>query len=191
MKRTWNIDSSQLKEVGETGTESSSCVSTDHSSTTKIHKREPNPPNLSNRLYFTKISGHPHRFNTNALSLRELLEAISPVASIHFNFMVDFPWLFAQYPRRCSMSPMTIIVGESNGTSQAEIRADAKKCAFENLSVGRARLPIPFGTHHTKLSIFESDSEQIHVIISTANLLQNDWESKTQAFYHCKANIVS
>lgn len=39
-----------------------------------------------------------------------------------------------------------------------------------NITVEAASLPIPFGTHHTKLSLFESCS-RVHLIISTANLV--------------------
>lgn len=39
-------------------------------------------------------------------------------------------------------------------------------------SVSTASLPIPFGTHHSKLSLFEDDDMTLHVIVSTANLLQ-------------------
>lgn len=70
------------------------------------------------------------------------------------------------------------------------MRQQAVEIKAENIKIGCARLPIPFGTHHTKLSIFESNNEKIHLIISTANLLSNDWEDKTQAFYHCSGEIM-
>ncbi|KHN78423.1 putative tyrosyl-DNA phosphodiesterase [Toxocara canis] len=174
--------------VDDDGAGGVNSASTSHHSAAKMSRQQPIV--LSNRLYFTKISGHPQRFSTNALSLSELLEAISPIASIHFNFMIDLPWLLSQYPAKCSQSPISIIVGENNGTNHLEIRSAAARCGADNVTVGRARLALPYGTHHTKLSLFESDSESIHVTISTANLLQNDWESKTQAFYHCEAPIM-
>uniref|UniRef100_A0A915BFA2 Tyrosyl-DNA phosphodiesterase n=3 Tax=Parascaris univalens TaxID=6257 RepID=A0A915BFA2_PARUN len=165
-----------------------SSAGTSSASVGKFRKQD--SPLLANRLYFTKIAGHPYRYSTNAFSLSELLEVILPIASIHFNFMIDLPWLLSQYPERCSTYPISIIVGENNGTNHVDVRAEAHRCKADNVSVGRARLALPYGTHHSKLSIFETDSERIHVIISTANLLQNDWDSKTQAFYHCSAPIV-
>lgn len=45
--------------------------------------------------YVLQIVGHPCRYSTNAFSLSELLELISPIASIHFNFMIDLHWLLS------------------------------------------------------------------------------------------------
>lgn len=41
-----------------------------------------------------------------------------------------------------------------------------------------------FGIHHTKMSMFESADGLIHVIVSTANFVSDDWEFKTQQFYY-------
>lgn len=71
------------------------------------------------------------------------------------------------------------------GTDVTMTRTAVKQCRVNNVNVGRARLIIPFGTHHSKISIFESNSGRVHVVIATANLLENDWNWKTQAFYHC------
>ncbi|VIO87455.1 Uncharacterized protein BM_BM6632 [Brugia malayi] len=71
------------------------------------------------------------------------------------------------------------------GTDFTLTRTAVKQCGVNNVTVGRARLMIPFGTHHSKISIFESSTGRVHIVISTANLLENDWNFKTQAFYHC------
>lgn len=141
---------------------------------------------LENRLYFNKILGHPARFNVNSFSLEELLELISPVASIHFNFEIDLSWMMSKYPARCNRSPVTIVVGERDVFS---VQRDVKQGNFTNVVVYGASLPIPYGSHHTKLSIFESNLGRLHIIISTANLVQGDWENKTQAFYHCSGGF--
>ncbi|VDK88999.1 unnamed protein product [Litomosoides sigmodontis] len=146
---------------------------------------------LTDRLYFNKVVGLDERHNANAFSFAELLELISPVASIHFNFMVDLRWLLSQYPGRLRQGPITLIVGERMGTDVAMTRTAVKQCRVNNVNVGRARLIIPFGTHHSKISIFESNSERVHVVIATANLLENDWNWKTQAFYHCSGVELS
>ncbi|MFH4979367.1 hypothetical protein AB6A40_006076 [Gnathostoma spinigerum] len=150
-------------------------------------ERKRNKACLENRLYFTKVLGHPQRFSTHAKSLSEVLRIIQPSASIHFNFMVDLEWFMKQFPVNCATMPISIIVGEKNGTDVGDVKRQVARLKATNVVVGGARLPIMYGTHHTKLSIFDNDKDEIHVIISTANLLQNDWESKTQAFYHCRS----
>lgn len=77
------------------------------------------------------------------------------------------------------------------GTDFTLAKTAVKQCGVNNVNVGRARLMIPFGTHHSKISIFESSSGRVHIIVSTANLLENDWNFKTQAFYHCSGIEVS
>lgn len=77
------------------------------------------------------------------------------------------------------------------GTDFTLTKTAVKKCGANSVSVGRARLMIPFGTHHSKISIFESSAGRVHIIIGTANLLENDWNFKTQAFYHCSGIEVS
>ncbi|CAG9532634.1 unnamed protein product [Cercopithifilaria johnstoni] len=147
--------------------------------------------NLTDRLYFNKVVGLAEQYNANAFSLAELLELISPVASIHFNFMVDLRWLLTQYPGRLRQGPITLIVGERMGTDFTLTKTAVKHCGATNVSVGRARLMIPFGTHHSKISIFESSNGRVHIIIATANLLESDWNFKTQAFYHCSGSELT
>ncbi|CAI5448701.1 unnamed protein product [Caenorhabditis angaria] len=137
------------------------------------------------KLYFTPIGGIsiPLVTSENALSFENICEIIRPERSVHFNFMIDFDWLISCYPPSLRKNPITLIVGDSDAGS---LRRSAK--SYENVNVIAAPLPIPFGTHHSKLSIFEN-STNIHVIISTANLITGDWEFKTQQFYHACGEI--
>ncbi|KAK0421298.1 hypothetical protein QR680_015166 [Steinernema hermaphroditum] len=142
------------------------------------------PVKLYNGVYWSKISELPHRFNQNALTLNELISLIRPVASIHFNFCVDAGFLISQYPPHLRACPITIVVGAQH---KEELQQGVRK-HFRNITVVGAPLPIPYGTHHTKLSIFESETA-LHVVVSTANLLSEDWEYKTQGFYHCQGSL--
>lgn len=143
---------------------------------------------LADKLYFNKVVDLAEKFNSNAFSLRQLLEIISPIASIHFNYMIDVDWLLAQYPDHLRTGPIILIVGERMGTSFEMTQSAVRQCNADNIKVGRARLRVPFGTHHSKISIFESKSGRVHIVISTANLLERDWDYKTQAFYHCSGS---
>ncbi|CAI4227905.1 unnamed protein product [Auanema sp. JU1783] len=129
----------------------------------------------SGNMYFTKIEGLSHKFNNFAFSLREILDTITPTNSIHFNFMIDPHWLLSQYPEQCRDTPIMLVVGEKMGTDASTLTQLTK-------------LPIPFGTHHTKLSIFECESK-LHVLISTANLIEGDWDLKTQCIYYANGPI--
>lgn len=97
-------------------------------------------------------------------------------------FFVVLNLCFRRYPAKCKELPISIVVGERD---VFKLERDAKKASLNNITVGGASLPIPYGTHHTKLSVLESDLGRLHIIISTANLVQGDWENKMQAFYHC------
>ncbi|WKY04967.1 hypothetical protein Q1695_005738 [Nippostrongylus brasiliensis] len=134
-------------------------------------------------MYFTKVRMLPGRFNVDAFHLSDLLQIIRPQLSIHFNFMIDLDWLIRQYPVPCRDSPIICVVGEKMGTDKRSLARDAAALKLSNVSVLGAPLPIPFGTHHTKLSIFDCETE-VHVIISTANLVEGDWDEKTQCFYY-------
>ncbi|CAD6191284.1 unnamed protein product [Caenorhabditis auriculariae] len=169
----------------------------------KKEDTSPAPSLLSPAFYFTPVRLLPDRFNSQALSLSNVLELVRPIASLHFNFMVDLSWLLSCYPVACRPTPITIIVGEKTGTDARTIRTEIAAKKLENVAIYPARLPIPFGTHHTKLTILEA-AGHIHVIVSTANLVpglssssslhsmtfSGDWEAKTQLFYHVAAPIV-
>ncbi|VDP12462.1 unnamed protein product [Heligmosomoides polygyrus] len=122
-------------------------------------------------MYLTKVDALPERFNVDAFHISDILQVIRPQLSIHFNFMIDLEWLIRQYPAPCRGSPMVCVVGEKMGTDKRTLQHDVKSLNLANVSVLGAPLPIPFGTHHTKLSIFDCESD-LHVIVSTANLIE-------------------
>ena len=47
------------------------------------------------------------------------------------------------------------------------------------LQITAAQLPLPYGTHHTKMTIVHY-TDGIRVVIHTANLIPVDWTYKTQ-----------
>lgn len=77
--------------------------------------------------------------------------------------------------------PITLIAGQNGVVGLREACANC-----ENVSVAGAALPFQYGTHHSKLSMFESE-DALHVVISTANLVEEDWTMKTDAFYYYRA----
>jgi len=141
---------------------------------------------IPNGIHFSKVRGLDFTPTTtppiSSLSLLELVSRLNPTASIHFNYCIDPSWLLQQYPFRCRQSPITLVVGPDQA---GQLRAQCER-SFPNVTVTAARMPFPYGTHHSKLSLFES-SDALHVVISTANLVESDWDRKTQAFYYWRA----
>ena len=139
------------------------------------------PQPLENGLYLSKVECLGSQANSRALSLFELIRAIRPIASIHFNFCIDPGWVLRQYSRSLRNCPISFIVGQRHLPA---LKAECSK--WSNVQCAGVPLPFAYGTHHTKLSLFESETA-LHVVVSTSNLLEEDWALKTQAFYHWRA----
>uniref|UniRef100_A0A915CUV0 Tyrosyl-DNA phosphodiesterase n=1 Tax=Ditylenchus dipsaci TaxID=166011 RepID=A0A915CUV0_9BILA len=183
MKRS--LDASTLESESKIArfTEPSGCIhGADQASTSSDRIPSSKKPILNDGVYFVAINGlkddpQPER----TISLFELINKIDPIASIHFNYCIDPGFVLSQYPRRCRSAPITLIVGENSR------KLVSQACSsFTNVTVGGASIPFTYCTHHSKLSIFESE-DAIHVMISTANLIEEDYGLKTQAFYYCRA----
>ncbi|CAJ0602763.1 unnamed protein product [Cylicocyclus nassatus] len=142
---------------------------------------------VSGNLYFTKVPLEvdklAEKFNADAFSFSDIVQIIQPRLSLHFSFMIDLEWLLRQYPASCRDSSIMCIVGDQMGTDREELEKSVSVNKRSNVSVFGAKLPIPYGTHHTKLSLFESETG-LHIIVSTANLTEADWGEKTQCFYY-------
>ncbi|CAD5219450.1 unnamed protein product [Bursaphelenchus okinawaensis] len=130
-------------------------------------------------LHYTKVHVLGESYNKNAYSFKEIINAIQPKRSIHFNFCVDFEFVMKNYPSHLRNKPITIITGSEKDVEDGEYL----KQHFPNLKVQCASMVSQWGTHHTKLSLFETESG-LHVMISTANLIHDDWDHLTQAFYY-------
>ncbi|KAL3103747.1 hypothetical protein niasHS_001349 [Heterodera schachtii] len=124
-----------------------------------------------------------------ALSLFELIRAIRPAASIHFNYCIDPQWVLRQYaPRRLRQCPITFVVGSRHLDA---LRSAVPPPLAANVRCVGVPLPFAYGTHHAKLSLFESeDGRALHVVVGTANLVPEDWGAKTQAFYHARGKFA-
>lgn len=61
--------------------------------------------------------------------------------------------------------PISLVVGAGQYPNVRQLAA-----RYSNISVHAAPIPFQYGTHHSKLSILESETA-LHVIISTANVV--------------------
>ncbi|RLN97701.1 hypothetical protein BBJ28_00012097, partial [Nothophytophthora sp. Chile5] len=111
-----------------------------------------------------------------AKSLRDLLEG-EFTRCLLTNYMYDLPWLFGECPRLNDV-PVLLVHGERDR------QAMAKECrAYTNVTPVAPPLPIPYGTHHTKMLV-ALHPDKVRVAIFTANFLSGDWNCKTQGVWY-------
>ncbi|CAD5226464.1 unnamed protein product [Bursaphelenchus xylophilus] len=140
---------------------------------------------ISEGLHFTKVKELGMEYNEGAYSLHEIINAIQPKRSIHFNFCVEFDFMFKSYPKHLRHTPIAVISGSEQDVEDGKYL----KKHFPHLQVQCAATLSKWGHHHTKLSLFETDSG-LHVVISTANMTAFDWGHLTQGFYYAHGEFL-
>ncbi|GFO34675.1 tyrosyl-DNA phosphodiesterase 1-like [Plakobranchus ocellatus] len=133
-------------------------------------------------FFLTKVKDIKNQYNsTGALNLKDLLSERmgSLKSSCHFNFMFDMEWLVKQYPESSRKLPLLLVHGDQ-GRDELRMKAEAQD--FPHISLCRAPLDIPYGTHHTKMMLLLYTTG-LRVVIHTANLIPNDWCQKTQGIW--------
>lgn len=137
----------------------------------------------SHPFIFTTVKGIDDVYNEKnvAISLEGILSDMcdSLLESVQFNYCFDLPWLVKKYPLSCRNKPLLIVHGFT-GKEKLGIEGEAMK--FTHVDLVHAKLPIPFGTHHTKM-MFLLYSVGFRVVIHTANLVEQDWNQKTQGIW--------
>lgn len=90
--------------------------------------------------------------------------------------MFDIPWLFRECPRLHDV-PIVLVHGERDHLSME------RQCTeYKNVNLVSPHLPIPYGTHHTKMMVVVYPFK-VRVAIFTANLIPIDWNNKTQGIW--------
>ncbi|ETW08063.1 hypothetical protein, variant [Aphanomyces invadans] len=125
-------------------------------------------------FHLTSLRSGTAEQNRYAMPLSRLLEGEFTQA-IMTNYKVDVPWLFGQHPRLRQV-PIYLLHGMHHDTVQAACRQ------YKQATVAAPPLPIPYGTHHTKMMILFYPA-YIRVAIFTANFVAGDWDSKTQGLW--------
>ncbi|KAI9915784.1 hypothetical protein PsorP6_007913 [Peronosclerospora sorghi] len=127
-------------------------------------------------FYLTRLKNAPVSPNLYDKSLQELLEGEFS-SCLLTNYMYDFEWLFTECPRLRHV-PVLLVHGERDRLGMM------KECReYANVTAIAPPLPIPFGTHHTKMFV-ALYSEKVRVAIFTANFLSRDWNTKTQGVWY-------
>ncbi|PIK48921.1 putative tyrosyl-DNA phosphodiesterase 1-like [Apostichopus japonicus] len=130
----------------------------------------------------TKVRGIPDKFNNKlAVNIKDIL-AVSMgnlVESAQFNYMHDIPWLMQQYPPEHRSKPLLIVHGEDR---QGKISLHEAAHNFPNVTLCQAKLDMLYGTHHSKMMLLIY-TNGLRVVIHTANLVEQDWDQKTQGVW--------
>ncbi|CAH2072705.1 unnamed protein product [Thlaspi arvense] len=131
---------------------------------------------LPSTFRLMNVNGLPDWANTSCVSINDVIEG-DVVAAILSNYMVDVDWLVSACPKLASIPQVMVIHGEGDGRQECIQR---KKPA--NWILHKPRLPISFGTHHSK-AIFLVYPRGVRVVVHTANLIHVDWNNKSQGLW--------
>src|SRR5579863_2112406 len=138
-------------------------------------------PQLSFRLNFIKEYN-----STNTISLHQIIT--NDAKSIIFTtYMVDVEWLIKTFPILKNI-PVMIVHSHPNLDTKkinTDFPAKAGKSALSkenNIHLKRAYLPISYGLCHGKIIIVKYDNF-LRIVVSTANLLEIDYDRKTQGLW--------
>uniref|UniRef100_A0A1Q3EYJ2 Putative tyrosyl-dna phosphodiesterase n=1 Tax=Culex tarsalis TaxID=7177 RepID=A0A1Q3EYJ2_CULTA len=132
-------------------------------------------------MFFTTITDAPvtHR-EPLSVTFQELLDpSLGELeCSVQMNFMVDIGWLlghyfFAGYEDR----PLLILYGDES----PELKTVSTK--KPNVTALKVHIATPFGVHHTKMGLYGYTDGSMRVVISTANLYEDDWHNRTQGLW--------
>lgn len=95
--------------------------------------------------------------------------------SVQINFMIDIGWLLAQYYFAGHMhKPMLVLYG----ADMPELQMISQK--KPNVTTHMVQMGNPFATHHTKMMLLGYKDQSMRVVVSTANLYEDDWHNRTQ-----------
>lgn len=132
-------------------------------------------------LFLTAITdSKPTHSEPLSVTLQEILdESLGEIEStVQINFMVDIGWLLGHYYFAGILDkPLLVLYGDESP---------------ELLSIGKfkpqvtaigVKMPTPFATSHTKMMLLAYNDGSMRVVISTANLYEDDWHNRTQGVW--------
>ncbi|CAH8361147.1 unnamed protein product [Eruca vesicaria subsp. sativa] len=136
----------------------------------------PDNEKLPSTFRLLSVDGLPDWANTSCVNINDVVEG-DVVAAILSNYMVDVDWLVSACSKLANIPQVMVIHGEGDGRQEYIQR---KKPA--NWILHKPRLPISFGTHHSK-AIFLVYPRGVRVVVHTANLIHVDWNNKSQGLW--------
>lgn len=132
-------------------------------------------------IFLTTVTAAPETHSDPlSVTFQELLDpSLGDLeSSVQFNFMVDVGWLLAHYAfAKCSQQPLLIFYGQDMpGLSDINKKRP-------NVNAFKVNIPTPIGCHHTKMMLLFYKDKSMRVVISTANLYEDDWDNRVQGMW--------
>lgn len=132
-------------------------------------------------MFMTAITSSPATHHEPlSVTFQELLDdSLGDIeSSLQINFMIDVGWLVAHYYFSGNdRKPMLILYGQDS----PELQIISKK--RPNVQAIKIEMNGAFGIHHTKMMIFCYRDKSVRVVVSTANLYEEDWHNRTQGLW--------
>lgn len=132
-------------------------------------------------MFLTTVTDSPSTHNDPlSITFQELLDSsLGEIeSSVQFNFMVEIGWLLAQYTfAKCRNLPLLILYG----SEEAGIADISKK--LPNVTTVKVNISTPYGCHHTKMMFFFYKDKSMRIVVSTANLYEDDWHNRVQGMW--------
>ncbi|XP_074270032.1 tyrosyl-DNA phosphodiesterase 1 [Silene latifolia] len=123
-----------------------------------------------------KVRGLPEWANTSCVSIDDIVKGDVLVAILS-NYMVDLDWLLSACPMLRKVPQVLVVHGEGDGTLDY-----MKRNKPSHWILHKPPLPISYGTHHSKAMLLVYP-RGVRVIVHTANLINVDWNNKSQGLW--------
>ncbi|CAM6084772.1 unnamed protein product [Calypogeia fissa] len=120
--------------------------------------------------------GIPRWANNACIRIQDVIRGDIQLAILS-NYMVDVNWLLSACPLLSRVPQVVMIHGET-GQSLEMLQMRKPK----NWTLFKPPLRLSYGTHHSK-AMFLVYPTGVRIIVHTANLIQVDWNNKTQGLW--------
>ncbi|XP_034099679.1 probable tyrosyl-DNA phosphodiesterase [Drosophila albomicans] len=132
-------------------------------------------------MFLTAITdSKPTHQEPLSITLQEILdESLGEIeSSVQINFMIDIGWLLGHYYFAGILDkPLLVLYGDESPELLSISKFKPQVTAI------RVKMPTPFATSHTKLMLLGYADGGMRVVISTANLYEDDWHNRTQGLW--------
>lgn len=132
-------------------------------------------------IFFTAVTASPSTHSDPKFIT--FLDLLDPTlgdleSSVQLNFTVNPSWLLAQYTvAGLNHLPLTIFYGQEAPALENINRM------LPNVKSFMIKVPGNYGCHHAKVMLLFYQDKSMRVVISTANLYQDDWDNRVQGVW--------
>ncbi|EDW12999.1 probable tyrosyl-DNA phosphodiesterase [Drosophila mojavensis] len=132
-------------------------------------------------MFLTAITdSKPTHREPLSITLQEIFdESLGEIeSSVQINFMIDIGWLLGHYYFAGILSkPLLVLYGADDPNL-----VDIGKFKPQVTAI-KVQMQSPFATSHTKMMLLGYADGSMRVVISTANLYEDDWHNRTQGLW--------